>query len=235
MRGLARRRCPGRPEVGARMARLCTIVPLLRTVSTPPVSTRRPRGRWRTRTGRPRPVRRRGRRRPRRAGRTRCRRSRRDGEHREPEDEKGPTVAAQAVALELTLEVVEARWIVDRFRHGVRFSGVAEPVSGPSVAGARDHSPERATATGTRGGARRRAGQLPGPLPDPPGGVPCQFSAGVRRRWMIPRTTSTTIAAAAMKANVAAMPAMRPIVDQANVESSRPRSVSPLNTVSRGG
>ncbi len=51
------------------------------------------------------------------------------GEHREPEDEQGPTVAAQAVALELTLEVVEARWIVDRFRHGVRFSGVVGTVS----------------------------------------------------------------------------------------------------------
>ena len=32
---------------------------------------------------------------------------------------------------------------------------------------------------------------------------------------------------------MAAMPAMRPIVDQANVDSSRPRSVSPRNSESR--
>ena len=42
-----------------------------------------------------------------------------------------------------------------------------------------------------------------------------------------------TIAAAAMKATVAAIPAMLPIVDQANVDSSRPRNVSPRNSESR--
>ena len=51
----------------------------------------------------------------------------------------------------------------------------------------------------------------------------------MRRRWFTPSTTSTTIAAAATNATMAAMPAMRPIVDQANVDSSRPRSVSPWN------
>ena len=118
-------------------------------------------------------------------------------------------------------------WIVDRFRHGVRFSGVAEPVSRAVGSGVLGTIVPMGPARRTVVDRARRAGQLPGPLPDPPGGVPCQFSAGVRRRWMIPRTTSTTIAAAATKATLAAMPAMRPIVDQANVESSRPRSVSP--------
>jgi hypothetical protein len=40
----------------------------------------------------------------------------------------------------------------------------------------------------------------------------------VRRRWISPRTTSTIITAAATNATMAAMPAIRPIVDQANVE-----------------
>ena len=54
-----------------------------------------------------------------------------------------------------------------------------------------------------------------------------------RKRWNRPNTTSATIAPAARKAKVAAIPAMRPIVDQANVDSSRPRSVSPRNNESR--
>ena len=60
------------------------------------------------------------------------------------------------------------------------------------------------------------------------------FVAGVeRKRWNRPSMTSTVIAPAAMKAMIAAIPAMRPIVDQANVDSSRPRSVSPRNSESR--
>ena len=58
------------------------------------------------------------------------------------------------------------------------------------------------------------------------------FVAGVeRKRWNRPSMTSTVIAPAAMKAMMAAIAAMRPIVDQANVDSSRPRSVSPRNSV----
>ena len=48
-----------------------------------------------------------------------------------------------------------------------------------------------------------------------------------------PRITRTVITPAATKATVAAMPAIRPIVDQAKVESSSPRNVSPLKRVLR--
>ena len=62
---------------------------------------------------------------------------------------------------------------------------------------------------------------------------PAQAVVRALRRWNTPRITRAVITPAATKATVAAMPAMRPIVDQAKVESSRPRSVSPLNRVLR--
>ena len=68
-----------------------------------------------------------------------------------------------------------------------------------------------------------------------PGELASGTQAVVRalRRWKTPRTTSSAITPAATKATVAAMPAMRPIVDQAKVDSSSPRSVSPLKRVLR--
>ena len=100
----------------------------------------------------------------------------------EPEDEDGPGVSAEAVALQITFEGVEAGPVIDR-----------------------------------------------GVWHDDGNGQ----AAGVLRRWMTPRTTRTSIAPAATKAATAAMPAIRPMVDQANVDSSNPRSVSPRNRLAR--
>ena len=75
---------------------------------------------------------------------------------------------------------------------------------------------------GTPGGSRWRRGPVGG-----------RQAFGVLRWWTTPSTTSTSMRPAATKATTAAMPAIRPTVDQAKVESSSPRSVSPLKRVLR--
>jgi hypothetical protein len=64
--------------------------------------------------------------------------------------------------------------------------------------------------------------------------VPVNISrSGVTRRtWMNPRIVSTSMMAAATKTAIAAQRAIWPICQNAYALSSRPRSVSPLKSVS---